>query len=155
MKRNEYQIDLLSNGINGLSVNYQIDDKFFHDIDGLIQRGKVDTVLSVETVSRYMFHFYFRSKGVIYAPCDRCLADISVMVDTDDMLTVKLGTDFSDDGDVIVIPEQEGVIDVSQYIYEFLALSLPMKLVHKDGECDEQMVLTLHQHMSHLSEDDE
>ena len=58
---------------------------------------------------------------------------------------MKLGAEYADEGECIFIPESEGVIDVSQFIYELIALSLPMKVVHEDGQCDEAMMATLEQ----------
>lgn len=143
MKANEYIIDLLTPSVDGKTIDYTIDDAFFQKIDGLVQRGLVKTTLRIEGSTRSVFRFYFHFKGTVFAPCDRCLADVEVPIDTDDMLTVKLGAEYSDEGECIVIPESEGAIDVSQFIYELIALSLPMKLVHEEGQCDEAMMATL------------
>ena len=143
MKANEYIIDLLAPNINGKTIDYTIGDDFFTQIDGLIQRGQVKTTLKIEGNARSVFRFYFHFEGKVFAPCDRCLADVEVPIDTDDMLAVKLGTEYSDEGETIIVPENEGVIDVSQFIYELIALSLPLKLVHEEGQCDEAMMATL------------
>ena len=37
---------------------------------------------------------------------------------------------------------------VSQFIYEFIVLSLPIKRVHEPGECDEQMLKVLSSHLA-------
>ena len=145
MKANEYIIDLLAPNIDGKTIDYTIGDDFFSQIDGLIQRGRVKTTLKIEGNARSVFRFHFHSEGTVFAPCDRCLADVEVSIDTDDMLAVKLGAEYSDEGETIVIPESEGRIDVSQFIYELIALSLPMKLVHEDGQCDEAMMVKLEQ----------
>lgn len=145
MKANEYIIDLLAPNIDGKTIDYTIGDDFFQQIDGLIQRGQVKTTLRIEGNARTVFRFYFHSEGKVFAPCDRCLADVEVPIDTDDILSVKLGAEYSDEGEIIVVPENEGVIDVSQFIYELIALSLPMKLVHEEGQCDAAMMATLEQ----------
>ena len=145
MKTNEYTIDLLAPNVDGKEIEYHIEDAFFQHIDGLVQRGQVTTTLHIEGSTRSVFRFHFHSEGIVFAPCDRCLADVEVPIDTDDTLTVKLGAEYSDEGECIVIPESEGVIDVSQFIYELIALSLPMKVVHEDGQCDEAMLAKLEQ----------
>ncbi len=143
MKANEYTIDLLAPNVDGMEREYHIDDAFFQNIEGLVQRGQVMTTLRIDGSTRSVFRFHFHSKGTLFAPCDRCLADVEVPIDTDDTLTVKLGVEYADEGDCIVIPESEGVIDVSQFIYELIALSLPLRLVHEEGQCDEAMIATL------------
>jgi uncharacterized metal-binding protein YceD (DUF177 family) len=59
---------------------------------------------------------------------------------------VKLGDETEDDGDVIVVSERDGVIDVAWYMYEFIALDIPIQHMHADGECDEQMLEILSEH---------
>lgn len=145
MKANEYTIDLLAPNVDGKEMTYLIDDAFFQNIDGLVQRGQVTTSLHIEGSTRSVFRFHFHSEGIVFAPCDRCLADVEIPVDVDDMLTVKLGEEYADEGECIIIPESDGLIDVSQFIYELIALSLPMKLVHEDGQCDEAMMAKLEQ----------
>ncbi len=145
MKANEYTIDLLTPNVDGTEKVFHIDDTFFQKVDGLVQRGQVTTTLHIEGSTRSVFRFHFHSEGTVFAPCDLCLADVEVPIDTDDTLTVKLGAEYADEGECIVIPESEGVIDVSQFIYELIALSLPMKVVHEDGQCDEAMMATLEQ----------
>ena len=40
-----------------------------------------------------------------------------------------------DDGEVVTVPEREGIINVAWNIYEFAALQIPLRHVHPDGEC--------------------
>ena len=106
MKANEYQIDLLAPDVVGKTIEYHIDDTFFQQLDGLIQRGQVKTTLHIEGSTRSVFRFHFHSVGVVYAPCDRCLADVEVPIDTDDLLNVKLGAEYADEGLTKASPEQ-------------------------------------------------
>ncbi len=154
MGKDEFKIDLLGRNIDGLKVEYTIDDSFFQKIDGLIGRGNVHTVVEVAGNPKSRYRFTIRSKGMVYAPCDRCLADVAVPVDTSDELSVMLGGDYSDDGDLVVVPEKDGVIDISQFIYEYIALSMPLKLVHAPGECDKAMIDALEAHLSARSGED-
>ena len=154
MDKNEFKIDLLGSSINGYDAQYTIDDSFFHMIDGFIQRGQIHATLHVEPSTDFVFRFVIHSKGIVYVPCDRCLADIELRIDTKDELFVKLGEEYIDEGNVVVVPEKVGKIDVSQFIYEFIALSLPLKLVHEPGKCDEAMIATLEEHLSARSGED-
>jgi uncharacterized metal-binding protein YceD (DUF177 family) len=50
--------------------------------------------------------------------------------------------------DVVVIPETEYQFDLSSYIYEFIHLALPVRLLHPDDEdgnstCDPDMLRLL------------
>ena len=154
MEKNEFKIDLLGRGLDGSDIEYTIGDSFFDSIDGLVRRGQLHTTVHVTGNADTRFRFLIHSVGVVYAPCDRCLADVEVPVDTEDEISVMLGDEYADDGDVIVVPEKDGMMDLSQIIYEFIALSLPLKLVHEPGNCDEAMIATLEEHLSARSGED-
>ena len=149
MLNNKYRIDLLASTIDGWSTSYDIDDDFFHSIDGLVEHGQIHTTVhtggSAHT-RRYVIHIH--SVGTVAVPCDRCLADVTIPIDTDDELAVMLGDEYSDEGDTVIIPETDGYIDISQFIYEFIVLSLPIKRVHEPGQCDEQMLKVLSSHLA-------
>ncbi len=54
---------------------------------------------------------------------------------------VKFGHEYAEEGDnLIVIPEEEGEINVAWFMYEFVALSIPMKHVHAPGKCNKALL---------------
>ena len=142
-----YKIDLLSSGLGGKTFEYEIGDDFFAEIGGLIQRGSIHTTvvcLSAGSVYKFQIH----SIGTIIVPCDRCLADLELRIETADDLNVKLGSEYADDGDCVIVPESEGYLDLAQFIYEFIALSMPMACCHEPGKCDDAMMHELSRHQS-------
>jgi len=54
----------------------------------------------------------------------------------------------------VVIPETEGTINLAWFLYEFVALAIPIKHVHAPGKCNKQMTSKLKKH-SVKSDDDE
>lgn len=145
----------MAGGIDGLTVCYDIDDKFFQTIDGLVAHGQIQTTVRVEASTRTMFKLHIHSVGWVSVPCDRCLADMQIPIDTNDELSVKLGSEYSDEGEVVVIPETDGYIDTAQFIYEFVVLSLPLKRVHEPGQCDEATLRALNSHLASLEDDED
>ena len=148
-KTNGYIIDLLSPHANDLTVEYDIDDAFFQSVDGIIEHGNLQTMVKVKGKASAMFVVEIHSTGTVSVPCDRCLANVQQEVDTTDAFSVKLGDVFSDEGDVVVIPQQDGTLDMSPFIYEYIALSLPMVSVHPEGQCDETMMKKLNEYVTH------
>ena len=144
---NTYNIDLLSSQLQGKTFEMHLDDEVFSSIDGLFERGSIDSV--VECISAgTTFKFRIHSTGNIIVPCDRCLSDLELRIDTTDELAVKLGDEYCDEGDCVVIPESEGAINMAQYIYEFIALSMPITCCHEPGKCDEAMMAKLNEHQA-------
>lgn len=70
---------------------------------------------------------------MIHIPCDICLDDMDQSIETDNRLVVKFGEDYSEDDDLVTVAENEGILDVSWFIYEFIALNIPIKHVHAPG----------------------
>lgn len=140
-----YKIDLLSSGLGGKTFEYEIGDAFFAEIGGLIQRGNIHTTVACLSAGS-VFKFQIHSVGTIIVACDRCLADLELRIETSDVLDVKLGDEYADEGDCVVVPEAEGYLDLAQFIYEFIALSMPMSCCHEPGKCDDAMMHELSRH---------
>ena len=45
------------------------------------------------------------------------------------------GIDDDDDGEMVTVPYDEGVIDLAWHIYEMAALEIPIRHVHPEGQC--------------------
>jgi uncharacterized metal-binding protein YceD (DUF177 family) len=97
----------------------------------------------------------FTVDGTIVVICDRCLDEMDLDVHTTGKLQVKLGADYGEQGDVVIIPEAEGVINVAWYIYEFVALAIPMKHVHAPGKCNKDMSGKLSKHLLRSTDDED
>ena len=133
---------------------YQLDNQFFVDLDAPeVQKGQVNVTLNVRKTSG-IYQLDFHMEGKVVVICDRCLDEMEQPVDTDDQLKVKLGTEFSEIDDIVVVPEEDGYINVAWFIYEFIALSIPMKHAHAPGKCNKDMVSKLSKHLR-VERDDE
>jgi len=95
---------------------------------------KVDLVLEKKST---MLELTFKSKGTVNVPCDLTNEDFDLPVKGKLGLIVKFGDEYNDENDeMLVLPHGEHQVDVSQYIYEMIVLSVPSKRVHpgiKDG----------------------
>lgn len=63
--------------------------------------------------------------GWVTVPCDRCLDDLRLAVETgfDDVYT----------------PESDE-LDLSQDVYDYVCISLPLQRVHPEGECNPETI---------------
>ena len=137
------------------TYEYSLGDSFFASIEAPeVRKGDLKAVLKVKKgIATYALDFHI--EGTVVVPCDRCLDDMEVEVVTADSLKVKLGAEYSEEEDFIIVPEEDGFINVAWFMYEFIALSLPMKHTHAPGECNEEMMGTLSQHLRVMSEEEE
>lgn len=150
-----YKVELKNMREDSAKYEYTLDNQFFADIDAPeIQKGKLKVDLSVKkSLGVYVLNFH--TEGMVILPCDRCLDDMELEVETDDSLKVKLGLTFSEEDDIVVVPEEDGYINVAWFIYEFIALSLPMKHVHAPGKCNKGMMGALSKHLRTSDNEDE
>lgn len=80
-------------------------------------------------------------RGGVVVACDRCLEDCRVPVDFEGRLVVKFSDEVREyDGEVLWLLPGEDEVDLAQYIYESIVLSLPYQRVHPEGECDPEML---------------
>ena len=154
------KFDLYKVGLKGMQADvqkheYLLDNQFFINIGGEdIQKGRVKVTLTV-TKHKGFFDFVFALSGVAIIPCDRCLDDMDFPIETTAHLIVKFGKDYSEESDeIVVIPESEGVINLAWFLYEFIALAIPIKHIHAPGKCNKQMTTKLKKHSAKSEEDD-
>ena len=124
------------------------------DIDGdQVRKGTVKVHLTVNRLS-LMFEMNFQIEGTVLVPCDRCLDDVDIPISTHNRLIVKFGKEYSEESDeIVVVPEEEGDINVAWFLYEFISLAVPMKHVHAPGKCNKQMSSKLKRHMTRSVDD--
>lgn len=140
---------------NSCNYEYSLNDDFFAALETTdIHKGNLKVNLAVKK-GIATFSLDFHIEGIVVVSCDRCLDDMEVPVDTDNSLKVKFGAAYSDDDEIITIDEEDGCIDVAWNIYEFIALSLPIKHVHAPGECNEEMMGALSQHLRVTSDEED
>ena len=153
-KFDKYKIDLKGMQTDSAKYEFVLDNLYFAHIDGPeVQKGKVNVTLTVKRTSR-AFELSFQTDGMVWVPCDRCLDEMELQITSSDKLMVKFGHEYAEEGDnLIVIPEEEGEINVAWFMYEFVALSIPMKHVHAPGKCNKTMSSKLKKHTARSTED--
>ena len=93
------------------------------------------------TRSETMLRAEVAIEGYVVVACDRCLEDCRVPVAFEGELLVKFSDEIRDyDGEVMWMLPGEDQVDLKQYIYESIVLSLPYQRVHPDGQCDPEML---------------
>lgn len=128
---------------------FHLTNEFFKDIDGEeFRKGDIQAVVKVDKTSKHS-ELNFELEGKIIVPCDRCLEEMSLPIKATGHLIVKMGKEYSDDGDeVVIIPEDKGIINVSWFMYEFISLAIPIKHVHPYGLCNKEMSKKLRDHLT-------
>ena len=129
-----FKIDLkaLPQGVTNLE--FKLDDEYFQAIDAPdIQRGELQSSLSINRTDDF-FELNFHTEGVVHIPCDICLDDMDQSIETDDRLMVKFGDDYSEEDDLVIVAENEGILDPA------MIEMLQQHSAARSGEEDEESV---------------
>ncbi len=141
-----------------------MDDKFIIPLNGLAagknefswQAGKeffeafenteiLDAELVINAVAEKSGRYFgidCEIDGQVKVTCDRCLEDLEIPIGTDIMLSVKFGDEETSEDhqegerEIIFVPEGDAEFDMSQIIYDYVCLALPMQRHHDEGECN-------------------
>ena len=138
-----YKIDLKGVKDETTRLDFDLNDDFFGALDGSqLEHGALHVSVSIRKMAGF-FELLFHTEGSVVVTCDRCLDDMDQPIDTDNKLLVKLGDTYSEDDDTVTIDENEGMLDLSWFIYEFIMLAIPIKHVHAPGKCNSAMTQKL------------
>ena len=150
-----FKIDLKALPQGTSILEFKLDDSYFKAIDAPdIQGGELSSSLSISRTDDF-FELNFHTEGIVHIPCDICLDDMEQSIETDDRLLVRFGEDYSEDDDLVIVAENEGILDVAWFIYEFIALNIPIKHVHAPGKCNPAMIEMLQEHSAARSGEEE
>ena len=136
-------------------LEWDLDNSFFGALDQTeVEGGALHVSLSIRKASGF-FELLFHTVGTIDIACDRCLDLMEQPIETDNHLTVKLGSTASEDDDTVTVDEDEGILDTSWLIFEFVALAIPIQHVHATGKCNPAMTKALEELSADRSGDEE
>jgi uncharacterized metal-binding protein YceD (DUF177 family) len=145
----EYNIPFVGLELGNHQFEFEVNDRFFEHFEySQIQHGQVRVLVDLEKMERMMI-FSISLQGKVLVTCDRCTDEFDFPLSDTEKLIVKLGAEYVEESDdVVVIPETEYQFDLAPYIYEFIHLALPFRLLHPDDEngnstCDPDMLQRL------------
>ena len=154
----QFKIDLKALTEEVPSLAFQLDDSYFGALsDAEIKGGSLHVSGSIRKAVGF-FELLFDISGTVRIPCDRCLDDMDQPVETQLRLVAKLVASelvagSPDEDDIVMVDERDGVLDLSWFIYESIALAVPIQHVHQPGDCNDAMMRVLSEHSAARSSD--
>lgn len=134
---NEYLIPFIGLKLGKHQFEYTIDKKFFDEFSfDEFESCEIKAAVVLEKKAT-MLEIMFKHNGTVNVPCDLTGELFDLPIKGKLKLIVQFGDVFNNDNDeLLILPHGEHQIDLSQYIYEMIALSIPLKRIHpgvKDG----------------------
>ncbi len=131
IKQKEFNIPFSGLKQGKHEFDYKIENKFFESfgydefndakIDLHVVLNKMSTILELE----------MQAEGSVNVDCDTSGEPYDQKINGNLELVVKFGDEFNDENDeILIIPHSEHQLNIAQYVYEMLVLTVPQKRVH-------------------------
>lgn len=136
-----FDIEIFNLSNSKHEFRFNLDDSFFEMFPhGLLTKGKANAEIILDK-SETFINAYFKIEGAVELICDRSLENFDNPFEVDEHIIFKFGEEEKElSDDIIIISKNAQRINVAQYIYEFIGLTVPMKKIHpkyKDEDDDD------------------
>lgn len=139
-KKSEYLLGFTSLPDGKHLFSFEIGKTFFEQLDySEIKDAKLKVRLSLEKQPNMMIAD-FEIAGKVKVMCDVCTDEFDLPIKGTRSLVYKFADEDLDDENVSTIYPHETEINVSQPIYEFTTLLLPVRRIHPKGKCNQDML---------------
>ncbi len=129
------------------NFEYQIDKPFF-DYFEFDDFNDANLQVSLDFVKKTtLMQLHFKVDGIVNVNCDLTNEPYNEPINGELEIVVKFGHEYNDENEeILILPYGEYELNVAQYIYELVILSVPNKRVHpgvKDGTLKSEILTKL------------
>ncbi len=130
-KHKEYNIPFTGLKQGKHRFDYKIENKFFESFEyNEFNATSIDLQVGLNKLTT-MMELEFSASGLVNVNCDISNEPYDQPIAGNMELLVKFGEEYNDDNDeILIIPHSENQINIAQFVYEMLVLSVPLKRVH-------------------------
>jgi len=112
---------------------YRVDNMFFRDF-GYYQFEDISVIVDLTLDKRpTLLELMFRHNGKVNLPCDLTGEYFDLPINGNLNLVVQFGQEYNDENEeLLILPHGEYQLNVAQYIYEMIILSVPAKRIKEN-----------------------
>lgn len=140
--KSAFEIPFVGLKLGTHEFEFDVNDTFFASLPySLIEKGSVKVWLDLEKKETMMIA-NFECFGHVEQICSRCNETALVEIDSDLAVIYKFSheEEETNDDNLLIVNYDAYELDISQQVYEMISLALPIRPMHEEGECDEEMV---------------
>jgi uncharacterized metal-binding protein YceD (DUF177 family) len=141
-----YSINFKGLKVGKHSFEFDLNDAFFAEFkEGEISKGQLKAVVNLHK-QNHLLEFKISIKGSVRVVCDRCLELFDLPTTFKGEIFAKIGSaEEETDDEIIFLSEEDHEVNLAQYLYESVCLSLPLQRYHglngtKASDCDKEML---------------
>lgn len=131
MKRSAYTVNIVGLANKVHHFEFEMGNDFFAQYgNGLISEGALTADVTLDKHETFI-DAVFAIKGAVKLVCDRSLDPFDQPLRTEKKLVFKYGdADQELSDEIIMIHRDSDSLELGQYMFEFIALEVPMKKLH-------------------------
>lgn len=150
---NQFIIPFVGLKVGMHDFEFELTDSFFEENEySLIQKGNVLVNLAFEKKETMMIGNY-RVTGDVLVSCNRCNDDLDVLLGAEYKIVYKFDNAPSNDETLVIVYPEEFELDVRGTLLELINVSLPVRAVHDEGECNDDMLDLLDEYVVNADDD--
>jgi len=142
-----YSINFKGLKLGKHSFEFELNDAFFREYEeGEISRGHLKALVNLNR-QNHLLEFKISIKGSVQVVCDRCLELFELPITYKGELFAKIGPidEEQTNDEIIFLSEEDHEVNLAQYLYESVCLSLPLTRYHgingtNINDCDKEML---------------
>ena len=129
--KNDFNIEFSGLKLGHHNFDFDISETFFNDYN-YCDFSHADINIDVALIKKTtIMEFNIVVRGNVRIKCDLTNEPYDQPIDNNIDLVVKFGNEFNnEDDEILIIPHGEYKINLAQYIYELIILSVPTKRIH-------------------------
>ena len=129
--RGEYKVNIIGLSQKTHHFDFDLGDGFFDEYGrSLLESGHFIAKVTLDK-RETLIEAFFHIEGQARLVCDRSLESFDYPLNIDQRIIFKYGDEAKElSDDIVMITYDQASLDVGQYLYELIGVSLPMKRLH-------------------------
>lgn len=136
-----YRLGIKLLPVGKYSFEYELNDDYFAKSENFGEiSGDVSVAVHINKQNS-LTELVMTLKGEVRVACDRCLSIMPLDIDIEQNMRFKLDVNGTlVNIDELEISYEDGEFDLKPLIDEEITLAIPIKKVHSDGQCNQDML---------------
>ncbi|NOT76929.1 MAG: DUF177 domain-containing protein [Cyclobacteriaceae bacterium] len=138
MRAQEFKVNIVGLSQKAHRFDYEFGDEFFKLYGQvLLEGGQFKAAVTLDK-RETLIETNFRIEGTARLICDRSLEPFDFPMDIDRTILFKYGEEEKELSDeIVMITRNQQSLDIGQYMYELIAVNVPMKRLHPKFQEDD------------------
>jgi uncharacterized protein len=135
----EFSVNIIGLSKKAHEFTFELGKTFFDEFGkDLLEDGHFDARVVLDKHETFI-DANFHISGAAKLICDRSLEPFDFPVDVEKKMMFKYGeAEMEMTDEIMVIPQDKATLNLGQFLYEYIALALPMKRIHPKFQEDEE-----------------